>query len=49
LGYQLTHEELDDLYHRFCAVADHRKKGLMNMEIGRLIEEGIRAKESAAD
>ena len=49
LGYQLTREELDDLYHRFCAVADHRKKGLMNMEIGRLIEDGMRAKESAAD
>ena len=27
LGYKLTREELDDFYHRFCAVADHRKKG----------------------
>ena len=33
LGYELTREELDDLYHRFCAVADHRKKGLMHKEI----------------
>jgi 2-isopropylmalate synthase len=49
LGYELTREELDDLYHRFCAVADHRKKGLMNAEIGRLIEDGMRAKQAAAD
>jgi 2-isopropylmalate synthase len=49
LGYQLTRDELDDLYHRFCSVADHRKKGLMHKEIGRLIEDGMRAKEAAAD
>ena len=49
LGYQLTREELDDLYHRFCSVADHRKKGLMHKEIGRLIEDGMRAKQAAAD
>jgi 2-isopropylmalate synthase len=49
LGYQLTREELDDLYHRFCAVADHRKKGLMNKEIGQLIEAGMRARQAAAD
>jgi 2-isopropylmalate synthase len=49
LGYQLTREELDDLYHRFCAVADHRKKGLIHKEIGRLIEEGMRARQAAAD
>ena len=33
LGFDLTREELDDLYHRFTAVADHRKKGLMDEEI----------------
>jgi 2-isopropylmalate synthase len=49
LGYQLSREELDDLYHRFCSVADHRKKGLMHKEIGRLIEDGMRAKQAAAD
>jgi 2-isopropylmalate synthase len=49
LGYRLTREELEDLYHRFCAVADHRKKGLMDKEIGHLIEAGMRAKQAAAD
>jgi 2-isopropylmalate synthase len=49
LGYELTREELEDLYHRFCAVADHRKKGLMDKEIGHLIEAGMRAKQAAAD
>ena len=49
LGYALTREELEDLYHRFCAVADHRKKGLMDKEIGHLIEAGMRAKQAAAD
>src|SRR6476646_8212229 len=33
LGYELSREELDALYHRFTAVADHRKKGLMDEEI----------------
>src|SRR5215471_1739871 len=37
LGYDLTKEELDSLYHRFTAVADHRKKGLMDEEILNLI------------
>ena len=32
-----TREELDALYHRFTAVADHRKKGLMDEEIVALI------------
>ena len=38
LGYDLGKQELDDLYHRFLAVADHRKKGLMDEEIIGLIE-----------
>jgi 2-isopropylmalate synthase len=49
LGYDLTREELDDLYHRFTAVADHRKKGLMDEEIGALIHEGQKALRVAAD
>src|SRR6516225_6203898 len=50
LGYQLSREEIDDLYHRFCAVADHRKKGLMDEEIAALIEDGQRkAMQAAAD
>ena len=39
LGYDLTREELDALYLRFTAVADHRKKGLMDEEIVALIPE----------
>ena len=39
MGYQLSKAELDDLYHRFTAVADHRKKGLMDEEIVALIKE----------
>jgi 2-isopropylmalate synthase len=42
-GYDLSKQELDDLYHRFTAVADHRKKGLMDEEIVRLIMEGRKA------
>ena len=38
LGYDLTREELDDLYKRFTDVADHRKKGLMDEEIVSLIQ-----------
>jgi 2-isopropylmalate synthase len=38
MGYSLTRAELDDLYQRFCAVADHRKKGLMNEEIRELVD-----------
>jgi 2-isopropylmalate synthase len=40
MGFDLTREELDSLYHRFTAVADHRKKGLMDEEILGLIKEG---------
>ena len=43
LGYELTRAELDELYHRFTAVADHRKKGLMDEEIVGLIHEGRKA------
>jgi len=49
LGYDLSREELDQLYHRFSAVADHRKKGLMDQEIATLIKEGRQALEAAAD
>jgi 2-isopropylmalate synthase len=38
MGYILTRAELDDLYGRFCGVADHRKKGLMNEEIRELVD-----------
>jgi 2-isopropylmalate synthase len=38
LGYDLSREELDALYQRFTAVADRRKKGLMDAEIVALIE-----------
>jgi 2-isopropylmalate synthase len=40
LGFDLTKPELDALYQRFVAVADHRKKGLMDEEIIALIREG---------
>ncbi len=40
LGYELSREELDGLYHRFIGVADHRKKGLMDEEIIELIRQG---------
>jgi len=49
LGHNLTREELDDLYHRFTAVADHRKKGLMDEEILALLHEGQKAMRVAAD
>jgi 2-isopropylmalate synthase len=39
LGFDLTRAELDALYHRFVAVADHRKKGLMDEEIIELVRE----------
>jgi 2-isopropylmalate synthase len=49
LGYQLDREQLDALYHRFTAVADQRKKGLMDKEIDSLIRECQLAKTAAAD
>jgi 2-isopropylmalate synthase len=38
LGFDLARPELDDLYNRFTAIADHRKKGLMDEEIIALIQ-----------
>jgi len=49
LGFNLTKAELDDLYRRFTAVADHRKKGLMDEEIRALILEGTQMAKAAAD
>jgi 2-isopropylmalate synthase len=49
MGFELSKAELDDLYHRFTAVADHRKKGLMDEEIASLIREGQKALGVAAD
>jgi len=49
LGYDLSKAELDELYRRFTAVADHRKKGLMDEEIVTLIKEGQQAVRAAAD
>jgi 2-isopropylmalate synthase len=49
LGYDLSKQELEDLYHRFIAVADHRKKGLMDEEIAALIEAGRKEERLAAD
>jgi 2-isopropylmalate synthase len=49
LGFELTRVELDELYHRFVAVADHRKKGLMDEEIIALVHAGQKAQEVAAE
>jgi 2-isopropylmalate synthase len=49
LGFQLEKDELLDLYNRFTAVADHRKKGLMDEEIITLIKDGRKAMQAAAD
>jgi 2-isopropylmalate synthase len=49
LGFDLPKAELDDLYHRFVAVADHRKKGLMDEEIIGLIREGKEERMVAAN
>jgi 2-isopropylmalate synthase len=49
LGYDLSKGAVDDLYHRFCAVADHRKKGLTDSEILQLIHAGEKAQEATAD
>ncbi len=48
LGYELDREQLDALYHRFTAVADQRKKGLMDKEIEALIRDCQVAKTAAA-
>jgi 2-isopropylmalate synthase len=49
LGFELTREALEDLYQRFTAVADHRKKGLMDEEIAALVHEGRNAQKVGAD
>ena len=49
LGFDLSKHELDNLYHRFVAVADNRKKGLMDEEIIALIREGKEAGLAAAN
>jgi len=49
LGYNLTKQELDDLYQRFTAVADSRKKVLTDEELVALIREGQKAAPVAAD
>ena len=49
LGYELDKEELDDLYHRFTSVADHRKKGLTDGEILQLAHAVRTSKDAAAD
>jgi len=49
LGFQLSKSELDDLYQRFTAVADHRKKGLMDEEIIALIHATEKTEAVAAD
>src|SRR5437763_5983441 len=49
LGFDLKREELDDLYQRFTAIADQRKKGLMDEEIIELIHHGEKAAQVAAD
>ena len=48
LGHQLDRQQLDELYHRFTAVADQRKKGLMDKEIDALIQECLPARSAAA-
>src|SRR5712692_8309186 len=51
LGFVLTREQLDTLYHRFTALAD-RKKGLRNEEIAALaqeVSEETKAAGTAAD
>jgi len=49
LGFDLSKPELDDLYHRFTAIADHRKKGLMDEEIIALIHAGQNVQVAGAD
>jgi 2-isopropylmalate synthase len=51
LGFVLSHQQLDTLYHRFTALAD-RKKGLRNEEIAALAQavvEDTKAAGTAAD
>jgi 2-isopropylmalate synthase len=48
LGFQLSKDELDALYHRFTALAD-RKKGVRNDEIMALLHEVVGEKAAAAN
>jgi 2-isopropylmalate synthase len=51
LGFQLTKEQLDEIYHRFTTLAD-RKKGVRNDEIVSLLHHvlgGTHARTAAAD
>lgn len=48
LGFQLSKDELDVLYHRFTALAD-RKKGVRNEEILALLHELVGEKAAAAN
>jgi 2-isopropylmalate synthase len=47
LGFDLSREELDDLYQRFTHLADN-KKGLRNEEIRTLVEAVLKGKKEAA-
>ncbi|MGP8247029.1 MAG: 2-isopropylmalate synthase [Bryobacteraceae bacterium] len=49
LGFDLSRDELDSFYYRFTAVADQRKKGLMDEEILALLRETRVAQPAAAD
>jgi 2-isopropylmalate synthase len=49
LGFELSREELDAFYYRFTAVADQRKKGLMDEEILALLRETRLAQPAVAD
>jgi 2-isopropylmalate synthase len=48
LGFQLSKDELDTLYHRFTAIAD-RKKGVRNEEILALLREVVGEKAAVAN
>lgn len=48
LGFQLSKDELDTLYHRFTAVAD-RKKGVRNDEILALVRDVVGEKAAVAN
>ncbi len=48
LGFQLSKDELDTLYHRFIAIAD-RKKGVRNDEILALLREVVGEKAAVAN
>ena len=49
LGYELTREELNQVYERFISIADNRKKGLRNQEIQEIINEVAGAKLQTAN